>query len=81
MSTKIVHNDMYVKVKKVNEEVRALYYSNYVNLEVILNMIGDDFLKYTINMSELCNIKKIKATYFPKMTALDAFGCKITKNS
>ena len=63
MSTKIVHNDMYVKVKKVNEEVRALYYSNYVNLEVILNMIGDDFLKYTINMSELCNIKKIKATY------------------
>ena len=38
MSTKIVHNDMYVKVKKVNEEVR-------------------------INMSELCNIKKIKATY------------------
>ncbi len=26
-------------------------------------MIGDDFLKYTINMSELCNIKKIKATY------------------
>ena len=63
MSTKIVHNDMYVKVSKVNEEVRALYYSNYVNLDVILNMIGDDFLKYTINMSELCNIKKIKATY------------------
>ena len=63
MSTKIVHNDMYVKVSKVNEEVRALYYSNYVNLNVILNMIGDDFLKYTINMSELCNIKKIKATY------------------
>lgn len=63
MSTKIVHNDMCVKVSKVNEEVRDLYYSNYVNLEVILNMIGDDFLKYTINMSELCNIKKIKATY------------------
>ena len=63
MSTKIVHNDMYVKVSKVNEEVRALYYSNYVNLNVIPNMIGDDFLKYTINMSELCNIKKIKATY------------------
>ena len=63
MSTKIVHNDMYVKVEEVNEEVRALYYSNYVNLDVILNMIGDDFLKYTINMSELCNIKKIKATY------------------
>ena len=62
-STKIVHNDMYVKVSKVNEEVRALYYSNYVNLDVILNMIGDDFLKYTINMSELCNIKKIKVTY------------------
>ena len=63
MSTRVVHNNMIVVVDKVNEEVRALYYSNYVNLEVILNMIGDDFLKYTINMSELCNIKKIKATY------------------
>lgn len=63
MSTQIVHHDMYVKVSKVNEEVRALYYNNYVNLDVILNMVGDDFLKYIINMSELCNIKKIKATY------------------
>ena len=44
--------------KKVNEEVRALYYSNYVNLEVILNMIGDDFLKYTINMSSLSSFMK-----------------------
>ena len=63
MSTEIVHNNMIVVVDKVNEEVRNLYYNNFVNLDLILNKIGDDFLKYTINMSELCNIKKIKATY------------------
>ena len=63
MSTEIVHNHMIVVVDKVNEEVRNLYYNNFVNLDLILNKIGDDFLKYTINMSELCNIKKIKATY------------------
>ena len=63
MSTDIVHNNMIVVVDKVNEEVRNLYYNNFVNLDLILNKIGDDFLKYTINMSELCNIKKIKATY------------------
>lgn len=61
--TRVVHNNMFVSVEKVNEEVRSLYYSNYVNLEVILNKIGDDFLKYIINMSELCDIKKIRATY------------------
>lgn len=61
--TKVVHSNMFVNVEKVNEEVRSLYYSNYVNLEVILNKIGDDFLKYIINMSELCDIKKIRATY------------------
>ncbi len=63
MSTEIVHNHMIVVVDKVNEEVCNLYYNNFVNLDLILNKIGDDFLKYTINMSELCNIKKIKATY------------------
>ncbi len=63
MSTEIVHNNMIVVVGKVNEEVRNLYYNNFVYLDQILNKIGDDFLKYTINMSELCNIKKIKATY------------------
>ena len=26
-------------------------------------MIGDDYLKYIINMSELCDIKKIPTTY------------------
>lgn len=61
--TKVVHNNMFVNVEKVNEEVRSLYYSNYVNLEVILNKIGDDFLKYIINMSELCDIKKIRTVY------------------
>lgn len=61
--TKVVHNNMFVNVEKVNEEVRSLYYSNYVNLEVILNKIGDDFLKYIINMSELCDIKKIRTMY------------------
>ena len=61
--TKVVHNNMFVNVEKVNKEVRSLYYSNYVNLEVILNKIGDDFLKYIINMSELCDIKKIRTVY------------------
>lgn len=61
--TKVVHNNMFVNVEKVNEEVRSLYYSNYVNLEVILNKIGDDFFKYIINMSELCDIKKIRTVY------------------
>lgn len=61
--TKVVHNNMFVNVEKVNEEVRSLYYSNYVNLGVILNKIGDDFLKYIINMSELCDIKKIRTMY------------------
>ena len=61
--TRVVHNNMFVKVEKVNEEVRALYYSNYVNLEMILNKIGDDFLKYIINISELCDIVKIRETY------------------
>lgn len=61
--TRVVHNNMFVKVEKVNEEIRDLYYSNYVNLEMILNKIGDDFLKYIINMSELCDIKKIRTTY------------------
>lgn len=61
--TKVVHNNMFVNVEKVNEEVRSLYYSNYVNLEVILNKIGDDFLKYIINVSELCDIKKIQTVY------------------
>ena len=61
--TKVVHNNMFVNVEKVNEEVRSLYYSNYVNLEVSLNKIGDDFLKYIINMSELCDIKKIRTVY------------------
>lgn len=65
--TKVVHNNMFVNVEKVNEEVRSLYYSNYVNLEVILNKIGDDFLKYIINMSELCDIKKIRTTYIDKL--------------
>ena len=63
MSTEIVHNNMIVVVDKVNEEIRDLYYSNYVNLEMILNKIGDDFLKYIINMSELCDVKKIRTTY------------------
>lgn len=61
--TKVVHNNMFVNVEKVNEEIRNLYYSNYVNLEVILNKIGDDFLKYIINMSELCDIRKIRTRY------------------
>ena len=61
--TRVVHNNMFVKVEKVNEEIRDLYYSNYVNLEMILNKIGDDFLKYIINMSELCDVKKIRTTY------------------
>ena len=61
--TKVVHNNMFVNVENVNEEVRSLYYRNYVNLEVILNKIGDDFLKYIINMSELCDIKKIRTVY------------------
>ena len=61
--TRVVHNSMYVNVEKVNEEIRNLYYSNYVNLEVILNKIGDDFLKYIINMSELCDIVKIRTKY------------------
>ena len=65
--TEVVHNNMFVNVEKVNEEVRSLYYSNYVNLEVILNKIGDDFLKYIINMSELCDIKKIRETYIDKL--------------
>lgn len=65
--TKVVHNNMFMNVEKVNEEVRSLYYSNYVNLEVILNKIGDDFLKYIINMSELCDIKKIRTTYINKL--------------
>lgn len=65
--TKVVHNNMFVNVEKVNEEVRNLYYSNYVNLEPILNKIGDDFLKYIINMSELCDIKKIRTTYIDKL--------------
>ena len=63
MSTRVVHNNMIVVIDKVNEEVRNLYYNNYVNLDLILNKIGDDFLKYTINMSELCNIKKIRSSY------------------
>lgn len=56
--TRVVHNNMFVNVEKVNEEVRSLYYSNYVNLEPILNKIGDDFMKYIVNMSELCDIAK-----------------------
>ena len=65
--TRVVHNNMFVNVEKVNEEVRSLYYSNYVNLEPILNKIGDDFLKYIVNMSELCDIEKIRATYIDKL--------------
>ena len=65
--TRVVHNNIFVKVEKVNEEVRALYYSNYVNLEMILNKIGDDFLKYIINISELCDIVKIRETYLKKL--------------
>ena len=61
--TRVVYNNMFVNVEKVNEEVRNLYYSNYVNLEMILNKIGDDFLKYIINMSELCDIMKIRTVY------------------
>lgn len=61
--TRVVHNNMFVNVEKVNEEVGNLYYSNYVNLEMILNKIGDDFLKYIINMSELCDIMKIRTVY------------------
>ena len=60
---RVVHNNMFVNVEKVNEEIRNLYYSNYVNLEMILNKIGDDFLKYIINMSMLCDIMKIRTVY------------------
>jgi len=38
MSTKIVHNDMYVKVKKVNEEVRALYYRRNAIPKILLTV-------------------------------------------
>jgi len=39
--TRVVHNNMFVNVEKVNEEVRSLYYSNYVNLNAIRD---NDFL-------------------------------------
>ena len=80
--TRVVHNNMFVKVEKVNEEVRALYYSNYVNLEMILNKIGDDFLKYIINISELCDIVKIRETYLKKLVKyhITDFGNAIRYN-
>ena len=79
MSTEIVHNNMIVVVDKVNEEVRNLYYNNFVNLDLILNKIGDDFLKYTINMSELCNIKKVKygITHPSNTERYEEFLCRI----